>query len=181
MKWQGCFLNRSGLSLCQSFIVCKGVWLAKAGWESGWLKRCILKKVPAVGHLHGMRQRPADGLTVSAATVLRHGLDAGMLAKPRFDRRRLTVWQKVDDLPSLEVADDGPVAVTLLPGPVVYSDDARWWRGRPLAASRFGYCAARYPCLPTEVADSPAPVLAALQGRDHDNGQGPCSRVVRRP
>lgn len=82
--------------------------------------------MPAVGHLHRMRQHPADGLAVAAATVARHDFDAGMFEKPRFDRRRLAVWQKVDDLPSLKIADDGSVAVTLLPGPVVDPDDAQW-------------------------------------------------------
>ena len=36
-RWYGCFLNSSGLSLCQSFIACKGDLLPKADCGSCWL------------------------------------------------------------------------------------------------------------------------------------------------
>ena len=36
-RWYGWFLNRSGFSLCQSFIACKGVLLPRAACGSCWL------------------------------------------------------------------------------------------------------------------------------------------------
>ena len=36
-RWYGCFLNRSGFNVYQSFIAFKGVLLPKADWGSCWL------------------------------------------------------------------------------------------------------------------------------------------------
>jgi transposase InsO family protein len=83
----------------------------------------VLHQVPAVGDLRDLRGGADDRLTVAAAAVARDDLDGRMIRQPRLDRSGLAVGKQVDNLTSLQIADDGAVAMPALPGPVVDADN----------------------------------------------------------
>ena len=91
------------------------------------VKECggdVLEQVPAISYLLGSGADTLRRRSVGTATIARDHLDARMRRQPVFDGAGGTVGQQVDDAPTLQVADDGPIPVTTPPRPVVNSDDA---------------------------------------------------------
>ena len=99
----------------------------------------IAQQVPAVSDLNSARRALAHAVCVSASTVTCNDLDTGVLAKPRSQRFCLPVRQKVYDLIALQVDQNGPVAMTASPSPVINSKHAwrRWLFG--------GWCRSCHP------------------------------------
>ena len=90
----------------------------------------VLQQVPSIGDLLGLGRCFGGGLGVGRRAVAADQLDAGMGLEPRLDGRGVAVGQEVDDLAGLEVDDDGAVALSLAPGPVVDADEPRAPEGR---------------------------------------------------
>jgi hypothetical protein len=61
----------------------------------------------------------------SPAAVARDDRDFGVARQPGLDRSGLAIREKVDDTSPFEIADDAPVALVSLPGPIIDADDAQ--------------------------------------------------------
>jgi hypothetical protein len=83
----------------------------------------VFHEMPAVSDLHGIREAFGCGLFVTSATIPCDDGDRWVVSQPRGHRRRLTIWQNVDDPSPLEITDNRPVSMTTLPGPVIDTDD----------------------------------------------------------
>ncbi len=95
----------------------------------------IHHEMPAVGDLHRRRRAGANALGVSARAVAADNSNAlPVLPQPGGQCLAGAVGQPVDDTVALEVANDGAVAVTTPPCPVIPRDDAG--RRCDLAAAR---------------------------------------------
>ena len=68
---------------------------------------------------------PANAGRFTTPTVARYDLDARPFGEPCRDRASIPVRQDVDDAVPLEITDDRPVAVALLPRPVIDADHPR--------------------------------------------------------
>jgi hypothetical protein len=92
-------------------------------------------EMPAVGDLHRRRRASANALGISARAVAADNSNAlPVLPQPGSQCLAGAVRQQVDDTAALEVTNDGAVAVTTPPGPVIHPDDAG--RRCDLAAAR---------------------------------------------
>ena len=87
----------------------------------------VLHQMPAVGDLNGLRCRSCRGPAIAAAAVARDDGDFGVVRQPGLDRAGLAVREEVDDTTPFEIADDAPVALPPLPGPIIDADDAQGW------------------------------------------------------
>jgi hypothetical protein len=89
----------------------------------------VLEKVKSVGDLCCIRSPAAGTFRIYAGTIARDHLDAWVASQPRRDRIGISVRQKINDAIAFQIADDGPVAQPLAPGPVVDADyTRRSWR-----------------------------------------------------
>ena len=79
----------------------------------------------AVRHLRGVRGSLARSLGISAPAVSRQHLDARMSAQPSRQSHRRAVLQKIHNLVSLEVHQDGAVGLAASTRPIVDPQDAR--------------------------------------------------------
>jgi len=88
--------------------------------------------VPPVGHLPGTRAGARRCRSVGAAAIPRDRLDARMRRQPLLNGASGAIEQQVDDAPTLQVADDGTVAVSAPPRSIVDTDDMRLQFGADL-------------------------------------------------
>jgi hypothetical protein len=89
----------------------------------------VLHQVPTVGDLVRLGARTRHGMTITGAPITRDDVDAGMVRQPRLNGGWMTIRQEIDDATTLEVADDGAIALAPLPREVVDADDrGRWQR-----------------------------------------------------
>lgn len=86
----------------------------------------VFHQMPTVGDLARLRARTRHGMTITGAPIASDNVDAGMARQPRLNGGRMTIRQEIDDATTLEVADDGAVALATLPREVVDTDN----RGR---------------------------------------------------
>jgi hypothetical protein len=92
----------------------------------------IFHEMPTVCHLHRFWAAALTGRPVATAAIPCDDLDRRPCRQPRLNRRRLAIWQDIDDPALFEVTDDGSIAVTLPPGPVIdpdHSGCAISWQG----------------------------------------------------
>ncbi len=82
----------------------------------------IFHEMPTVRNLQRFWAAALTGRTVTAGTVPRDDLDRQPCRQPRVNRCRLAIWQDIDDPTLFEITDDGSIAVTLPPSPVINSD-----------------------------------------------------------
>jgi hypothetical protein len=83
--------------------------------------------VPPIRHLDRFRRTLAHTVCVGAGAVARDHRDAGMLAQPHGEGLGLTIRQQVNDPISLQVDQDGAVAVPTAPRPIIDRQHARCW------------------------------------------------------
>jgi hypothetical protein len=88
----------------------------------------VLDEVEAVDHLHGRRRPPADAVGVEVAAIPTDDGDRRVLAQPGRHAGSGAVRQQVHDAMRREIDQDGAVAVSPPPGPLVYADDLQGWR-----------------------------------------------------
>ena len=84
----------------------------------------ILQQVPSIGDLSGIGCTFGGGLGVGRRTVAADQFDSGMSLEPRLDGGGVAVRQEIDDIIRLKVDDDGAVALSFAPGPVVDADES---------------------------------------------------------
>lgn len=68
----------------------------------------VAQQVPAVSHLNSMRNRPARGFGIDAATVTAHDLCARMLPQPLGYSLSLPIRQQINHSALLQIAEDVP-------------------------------------------------------------------------
>jgi len=86
----------------------------------------IAQKMPPIRNLNRIRSTGPHAVGIVAGAIAGDDLDAGMRLQPRLDSLGLAVTQQIDRPVSiLQIDDDGAVASTPPPGPVVDADDAR--------------------------------------------------------
>jgi hypothetical protein len=85
----------------------------------------VAQQMPPIRDLHRSRRALARSLGVGAATVAGDNLDAGMLAQPGCDGLAAAFGQEINDAPTLQVADDGAVALAAAPSPFIDADYPR--------------------------------------------------------
>jgi hypothetical protein len=88
--------------------------------------------VPAIGDLNGLRCCSGCGLTIATTAVARDDADFRVARQPGLDRGGLAIGEQVDDASPFEIADDAPVTLAALPGPIIDADHAQ---GRAIAGS----------------------------------------------
>jgi hypothetical protein len=88
----------------------------------------VFHEMPPVGDLNSFRSAVSGGLLVAGTTIARDDGDRRAFCQPPGDRGGLAIGQNVNDTPPLQVADNRPVPMTTLPGPVIYPDHP-WFRG----------------------------------------------------
>ena len=88
----------------------------------------VTQQVPAIGHLDRFRRALTNSVRVGTGAVACDHLDAGMLAQPGGEGLGLPIREQVHHLVAFEVDQDGSVAMTPPPGPVVHSEHLE--RGR---------------------------------------------------
>lgn len=92
----------------------------------------IHHKMPAISHLNRRRRAGTDAIGMGTRAVAAHGRNlSAMPLQPRCQRVGAAIRQQVDCTATLEVADDGSIAVTAPPSPVVHPNHARRRRCRP--------------------------------------------------
>jgi hypothetical protein len=89
----------------------------------------VLHQMPSIGDLLGLGRGFGGSLGIGRVTVAADQLDARMRLQPCLDVHRVAVGQEVDHVARLEVNNDGAVALSFTPGPVVNPHDSRCvWR-----------------------------------------------------
>ena len=83
----------------------------------------IAQQVPAVGDLDSARSAATGTISVGTGPIAGDDLDTGIALEPCLDAAGMAIRQQVDNLVTLEIADDRSIALTAAPRPVVYTDD----------------------------------------------------------
>lgn len=84
----------------------------------------VLEQMPAIGDLHSVRCSLLCFLGVDLGPVSRGEPHGGMRATPLRDRVHVARGKDVDDTPSIEINDDGSIAVATARREVVDADRA---------------------------------------------------------
>jgi hypothetical protein len=79
----------------------------------------ILEKMKAIGDLPCLRCALPRGISIKSGAVAADDLHFGMAFQPRRRGGGRTICQQVDDTPSLQIDDHGPVGHSFFPGPIV--------------------------------------------------------------
>ena len=90
----------------------------------------VFHQMPAVGDLKRAGKRLAGGEGEASAAVTRDNEDLRLSGEPFLCCRGLPIGKQLDRTTALEVANDRPIALIALPGPVVDADDVRRRRRR---------------------------------------------------
>src|SRR5260370_23395147 len=91
----------------------------------------VAQQVPPIGDLDGSWCGLPSGFRIDPSTVSTDDLRTRVLSKPGGYGLGLAIRQQVDDLLRLQIAQNGSIAVTFSPGPVVDAKHARslGWSG----------------------------------------------------
>ncbi len=79
----------------------------------------VTQEMPAIGDLRRRRRSLPCPLRVGSGAISRDDLNARMSTQPGCDGLSAAVGQQVDDTSTLEVADDGSVALAASPSPII--------------------------------------------------------------
>lgn len=90
----------------------------------------VAQEMPAVRNLDSGRRPVSDGAAEDAGAITRNDLHTRVLFEPGCDCRGVAVRQQVDDLPALQVAQDGAVGQAAPLRLFVNADNARLGRRR---------------------------------------------------
>src|SRR5262245_13580463 len=77
----------------------------------------------AICDLEGAWRPLADGFRIPLGAVAAHDLNLGMRTQPRFECRRLTIGQQINDTMALPVDNDRSKRAPSAVGPVVDAND----------------------------------------------------------
>lgn len=91
--------------------------------------------MPAICRLDCIWRALAHAVRIGAGPVACHDLDPGVLTQPPGQGLGLPVRQEIDHRIALQVDQDGPVAATPAPCPVIDGKDARGGRRLVVVAS----------------------------------------------
>lgn len=80
----------------------------------------FLEQVKAIRHLQGLGCAGLRALGEGATAIARNDLDARMVAQPLREGGSQPIRQQINRSMSLQVDDDGPVALAFAPGPIVH-------------------------------------------------------------
>jgi hypothetical protein len=94
----------------------------------------VAQEMPAVGNLDSGRRPVSNGAAENAGAITGNDLHTRVLFEPGCDCRGVAVRQQVDDLPALQVAQDGAVGQTAPLRIFVNADNARLGRRRQLSS-----------------------------------------------
>ena len=87
--------------------------------------------MPAIGNLDRIRSTGPHAVGMAAGPIAGDDLDAGMRLQPRLDSLSLAVTQQINrSVLILQIDDNGAIASTTTPCPVINADDARGRRFR---------------------------------------------------
>jgi hypothetical protein len=98
----------------------------------------VAQQMPPVRDLDRVWRSLPDAVGVDAGAVTRDDLHARVPLQPRRKALSSTVGQQVEDPVPLQVDEDGSVAVTAPPGPIINPEHARGrvWHRRGIATAR---------------------------------------------
>src|SRR5262249_29508166 len=88
--------------------------------------RQILEEMKAVGDLRGFWSSLPNTGGIGFGAVAGDNLDVGMGVKPRGHGFSRAIFQHVNATPSLEIDDEGAVALAFAPRPIIYPNDFRF-------------------------------------------------------
>jgi hypothetical protein len=91
----------------------------------------------AIGDLPCLRGALPRGISIKSGAVAADDLHFGMAFQPRRRGRSRAIRQQVDDAPSLQADDHGPVGHSFLPGPIVDPRHANGRRPVPVPGASF--------------------------------------------
>lgn len=97
----------------------------------------VAQQTPAVGHLDRVRRALADAVSIGTRTVAGDDLGPGMPTKPCCEGLGLAVRQEVHNLVTLQVDEDGALAVCSSPGAIIHPKKLQC-RRQCLGDHRFG-------------------------------------------
>jgi hypothetical protein len=142
----GCFLPTQITFILETFRVGEKLWIDYRRSDRGSdrphrftdgdqeRRAGILHEVPAVSDLDDVRKRLRSSFPIPATTITRHDFDGRMASEPGLNRRDLTIRQKGNYLPTLEIADNRSVAVIATESPIIDAHHAQWLCPRAGAA-----------------------------------------------
>ena len=98
----------------------------------------VAQQMPPVRDLDSIWRPLPDAVGVDAGAIARNDLHAWVLLQPRRKALSPAVGQEVEHPVPLQVNEDGPVAVTAPPGPIIDSEHARGrtWHRRGVSTAR---------------------------------------------
>ena len=85
----------------------------------------VAQQVPAISDLYGSGSGPACGFSIDPTAVAADDLTAGMPPQPRSYSVGVAVGKQVDHSAGLQIAQDGSIAMSLAPCPVVNREHTR--------------------------------------------------------
>jgi hypothetical protein len=84
----------------------------------------VVQELPSISHLYGLRHSLPDGIGIGAGEVPADNLHTRVRGQLRYGLA-LRVGQKLDHPARLKGAQNGAVAMSLVPGPIVNAKNAR--------------------------------------------------------
>jgi hypothetical protein len=74
-----------------------------------------------VGYLHRLRRSPSGAFPILTTPVPADDPDTGLTMQPVSEALGISIRQQVNDLMPFQAHQDGSVAVSPLPGPIIYA------------------------------------------------------------
>jgi hypothetical protein len=87
----------------------------------------VLDEMEPIDHLHGIGRAPANAIRIQVAPITADHRNRRMLGEPCRDAGGRAVRQQVDDTMCRQIDEDGAIAMTSPPGPLVYPNDLEGW------------------------------------------------------
>jgi hypothetical protein len=85
----------------------------------------VADEVKTIGYLNSLRESLSDGGGKLFGAIPCHHLDGWVLLEPAGDRLLRAICQQGNRLAPFEIHDNGSIALTTLPSPLVQADDLR--------------------------------------------------------
>ena len=134
----------------------------------------VLDEMEPIDHLHGIGRAPANAIRVQVAPITADHRNRRMLGEPCRDAGGRAVRQQVDDTMCRQIDEDGAIAMTSPPGPLVYPNDLEGWgvghRGCPHQPEQ-----GRWTGRELQAGREPGPCLPAQR---HANGPEDCHQSM---
>jgi hypothetical protein len=117
--------NGNGLGWQLSFVYRFSQLFPASGNDFIQVFRQIFGEVPAIGHVRGFGKGLCNSGSKLLGPILRHDLDRWVGFQPVCDRRLRAISKQGNRLLAFQIHDNGPIALTASPRPLVEANDPR--------------------------------------------------------